>query len=82
MSNSRVEEFERAGIKIELTPQGCDLLSEILNEGCPVKFSFNSFEPISCQYHYISGRYACKRCWKKWLKNFIVEGDKNGTANG
>lgn len=82
MSNSRVEELERAGIKIELTPQGCDLLSEILNEGCPVKFVLNSFVYINCQYHYDSGRYACKRCWKKWLKNFIVEGNKNGTANG
>lgn len=81
MSNSRVEELDRAGIKIELTKKGCDLLSEILNEGCPVKFALNRFEPISCQYHYASGRYACKSCWRKWLKNFIVEDNKNGTAN-
>lgn len=73
MSDSRVNQLKNLGIKIELTESGCETLSDILNEGCPVKVILNRCVAISCQYHYDSGRYACKRCWKKWLKNFIVK---------
>lgn len=74
---SRVKQLERLGIKIALTKDGCDILSRILNDGCPVKFYRNGdFTPVDCPIHWCSGYYSCKRCWNSWLKNFITKENK------
>lgn len=74
MSKNKVKELERLGIGIYLTEEGAELLSKILEEGCPVKMDCGSTAPVKCAYTRVNAKYAsCKLCWKNWLKDFVMK---------
>lgn len=74
MSKNRAEQLKENGIDIKLTKAGQNLLAEILAEGCPIKFVLDDVYSISCPYQY-HDKTTCKKCWKKWLKDFLMEGN-------
>lgn len=74
MSKNRAEELSKLGIDLYLTEDGKKLLSKILSDGCPVKMSCDSTEPIACPYTWVVAKnYTCERCWSQWLKDFVQE---------
>ena len=74
-SERKMIQMERLGIGLYLTKEGAETLSKILEQGCPIKFVLDGFEPVSCPYTWVNGNYYnCQKCWKQWLDDFVQEG--------
>ena len=85
MKNKTVKEkWEEFGVNINLTKTGCNILAEMMADGCPRKFVGIESIPIECPLHsQFNPGNMCFICWKKFFTKFIVTEEKtNGTANG
>ena len=67
------QELEKYGIKLTLTEDGLELVSLILEQGCPVKVKSHSIEQIDCPLEITGGIASCRACWKSRLKKFVVK---------
>lgn len=73
-SDRKMIKMENMGIGLYLTEQGAEILSNIISDGCPIKFVLDGFEPIACPYHLVRrSSYNCQKCWKQWLDDFVQE---------
>jgi len=71
MQTTLKQELEKCGIKLSLTENGLELLSLILEQGCPIKLKSHSIEQIDCPLEITGGKSSCRACWKSRLKRFV-----------
>ena len=73
-SERKMIKMENMGIGLYLTHQGAETLSNIISEGCPIKFVLDGYEPVSCPYHWLNSKtHNCQKCWQQWLEDFVQE---------